>query len=498
MKKQKATPLKIYMALLPSEEQTAVRQYLLDLRGRINMSNSQQLQMMQDFENAILYLLRSGLCVFEALSRLSLENLGSFYKDEMTSWFPLDDGAKIYPLTMKRNWMQMFRMSAYLNEDIVPELLQIALTFTIKRFPFFATTVKKGIFWHYLDGTKKRYEVLPETVLPCSPINVSSYGTPPFRVLYYNNRISLEGFHILTDGLGATSFLLTLSAEYIRLKYGEEMPCTGFVKNINEAVPPEELANDFRLAKPDKKVSGFSQKGALQLNGKLSHTLPHQIINFEMDASALHSLSKSKGCTVNTLMLAFMILASKEASSGEGRMNFQVPVNMRKYYETQTLRNLSMYCVLSFMRSEIDSLDSLIEQINTQLSEKMTFEKMSQALAYAAALVHALRPIPLYLKWPVAKLVYGILGDRVFSNTLSNLGVLKLSPQMQPYIQKINAVLGPAISNRVTCAMATCNDTAVLAITKMTSNTDFETSLYRIMSEQGLEIKLTGSMPYGN
>ena len=66
---------------------------------------------------------------------------------------------------MRFGTVPMFRLSVYLKEEVVPEILQIALDFTIKRFPSFATTLKKGFFWHYLDSTKRRFTVEPEKII---------------------------------------------------------------------------------------------------------------------------------------------------------------------------------------------------------------------------------------------------------------------------------------------------------------------------------------------
>ena len=101
--------------------------------------------------------------------------------------------------------------------------MQMALTFTMKRFPSFATTLKKGVFWHYLDTTKRRFSVEQEKDIPCQPLKVSHSGSQSFRALYWENRISVEFFHVLTDGSGGLIFLKTLVAEYLRLR-GVEIP----------------------------------------------------------------------------------------------------------------------------------------------------------------------------------------------------------------------------------------------------------------------------------
>ncbi|MDD3401063.1 MAG: hypothetical protein PHT58_05490 [Eubacteriales bacterium] len=500
MKKTKITELSKYVSTLSPSDQVVIRQLFLDLKSKICMSKAQTHLLVGDFEVGLMYLLKNGVGPKDAVTRLSADKLGTFYKDEMTVWYPADDGAKIYPLTIKRNWMQMFHLSMYLNDDIEPCILQLAMDFTIKRFPFFATTVKKGFFWHYLDGTKQRYPVLKEDTIPCSSINVSAYGTPPFRIMYYKNRVSLEGFHVVTDGTGATAFLMTLMAEYIRIKHGADIPCTEHVRDISQPAPEEEARDDFHLAEKDDSgaKAGFSDKSALQLRGKMSHIRPHQVIHFELEADKVHALAKSLGATVNTLMLALLILASKESSDGDGRMHFQVPVNMRKFYNTATLRNFSMFCVLRFKRSEIPEFGELLKSITSQLAEVGSREALNRTLLHTKRLVHSLRYIPLYLKWPIAKLIFGSIGDRVFSNTLSNLGVLKVPAQMAPYVQKMDAVLGATIANRVTCTMVTCNNVATFTVTKMTDDDSFENAMLRLLEQKGLTVKLNGSEKYGN
>jgi hypothetical protein len=75
---------------------------------------------------------------------------GRFLRETAHPLVSLDDAAKIYPLSMKRNQMAVFRLSVYLRDNVVPDLLQIALTFTITRFPCFATPSRKdfsGTTW---------------------------------------------------------------------------------------------------------------------------------------------------------------------------------------------------------------------------------------------------------------------------------------------------------------------------------------------------------------
>lgn len=172
------------------------------LAARIDLPRAQKRALISDFRRAAEVLVSRGLSPAEAAARLGHERLGDFYLSAPDYWYPLDDAAKIYPMSMTDGWMSVFRLSAYLDAPVEPSLLQLALDLTMPRFPFFATKIKRGVFWHYIDGVKRRFTVQPETELPCAPMNVAAGDSQSFRVLYYGRRVSVEFFHILTDGTG--------------------------------------------------------------------------------------------------------------------------------------------------------------------------------------------------------------------------------------------------------------------------------------------------------
>ena len=245
MKKSAVSPFEAYVGQLSPREASALEAFFADFRAHCLLPRSEGARMLEDFRQAILYYARTGVPLETALSRLDIRHLGGFYARPPILWFPLDDAAKIYPLSMKRGSMAVFRLSACLRAEVVPELLQMALTFAIRRFPSFATTLKKGFFWHYLDTARRRFTVEPERDIPCRPIKVSASGSQSFRVLYYGRRISVEFFHVLTDGTGGMTFLKVLLAEYLRLTGVPVTPDKDLWDA--EATPdPREMENAFQ------------------------------------------------------------------------------------------------------------------------------------------------------------------------------------------------------------------------------------------------------------
>lgn len=377
------------------------------LAARIDLPRAQKRALISDFRRAAEVLVSRGLSPAEAAARLGHERLGDFYLSAPDYWYPLDDAAKIYPMSMTDGWMSVFRLSAYLDAPVEPSLLQLALDLTMPRFPFFATKIKRGVFWHYIDGVKRRFTVQPETELPCAPMNVAAGDSQSFRVLYYGRRVSVEFFHILTDGTGGLAFL-------------------------------------------------------------------------------------------TALLLAFMTEAAHAASDeSRGDISIQVPVNMRKFCPSKTLRNFSMYCSVRTPWAEAGGAERLLPDITRQLSERASETAMRGMLASTAEMVRLLGRVPLAVKRPAARIAYGFLGERAFTSTLSNLGAAKLPPEVEAHVEKLDFVLGTGERARAACAMVTLKGRALLSVTKLTDDKTFETRLLSLLEGAGVPVKLSGSMPYG-
>ena len=170
--------------LFTPAEQAQLTPYLSNVRARLDLRQKYIDQLMDDHVQALRWYTDHGLTLTEAMRRLDPAQLKDFYLRERTQWYPLDTAAKVYPLSMGLKRMMMFRLSFYLKRPVEPIILQMALTYTIRRFPYFATTIKCGLFWHYIDSTMRRYDVHPETLQPCAPMRLNAITSPTFRVVW--------------------------------------------------------------------------------------------------------------------------------------------------------------------------------------------------------------------------------------------------------------------------------------------------------------------------
>ena len=470
--------------------------FFASLEERIDLNILKRSLLFDHFCNAFDYYLDHGYPVEQIVMLLDPEHLGSFYKDNRRSYFSLDNAAIVYPLGMKYGQMPLFRLSAELKEEIVPCILQIALDFTIKRFPTFSAVIKTGLFWHYLETTNNILLVEEEKDIPCKPISIFLRSFRSFRVFYFKKRISIEFFHVLTDGTGGMIFLNTLLSEYLRL-LGHPKSHAENVLDIDEDVKPEELVNEFPKSTAAKDFATFLDKSSLQLDGKLDKIEMKRIIHYDMPIEEVKKTARRYGGSVTAYILAVLFQASRKCISAQkGLINIQVPVNMRKFNGSKTLRNYSMYFSASKEINEIGSLEDLVPEIQTQIKEKGSQAIMDQMMATTENVIQALQHIPIFLKIPVMQIVYGYLGNNIIASCLSNLGLVKVPETMEPYIDHYDFLLVPARPNRATSTLISFRDRLRLTITKATADVSYEEEVYRILQEDGLPIRLEGSEEY--
>ena len=344
--------------------------FLTTLDEAIRLSSEQQSAIRADFLQGISVLVKRGATLSEALRRLAPNRLGGFYEKEACVFYPLDNGAKQYPLIMKRGQMAMFRVTAILREPVVPELLQLALTFVIRRFPHFATRMRRGAFWYYLKPCLARYAVTPQTDNLCQPIDLSDDRQQLFRVMYGSTAVTVEIFHILTDGMGGTIFLQSLLAEYYRLLGEEAAPVEGQVIDTVAVAQSGDTENGFWRFHSRDRGDNIIGAPAIQIPAV---RLPQGEVyadQFRFNATDLHRVAAEHTVSVTALMAAIILLAcSHTARAKSGSYRIQIPINLRKLFDCNTLRNFAWFCTLSADAAKPYTPEALLSELAGQLRQ---------------------------------------------------------------------------------------------------------------------------------
>ena len=477
-------------------EKKAIEDFFNRLEDRIDLPILSKAMLIEHFIKGFEYYQDCGFDTEKIIEILDIKNIGDFYQQGKRQHVSLDNAAIIYPLGMKFGQMPMFRLAVELKQEVEPCLLQLALDFTIKRFPLFASVIKNGFFWHYLETTCNIHLIEEERDIPCKPISITRRTMGSFRVLYYKKRISVEFFHVLTDGIGGMSFLKTLTAEYLRLKQIDIRKQDGIL-DINGPIDEAELVNEFANAEGKSDMSTFVDKKSLQLDGKLSSLNMNRIMHYVLDTDELKKIAHSYDATITSYLTAIMFMAAKRCiRAKKGIFNIQIPINMRKFNDSRTLRNYAMYFNLTMDIADIGDKESLIIETGRQIKEKGTQEEMNHMMMTTRKIINSLTYLPLFIKVPIVQSVYGYLGNGIIGNTLSNLGLIKVPEEMASHIEKLYFILVPGMPNRATSSMVSFKNKSVFTVTMNDMDLSYLDAVYALLKEDGLDIEMEGSSIY--
>ena len=201
--------------------------------------------------------------------------------------------------------MSVFRLSATLQHPIVPALLQMALNFTVQRFPAYTATLEKRRLLalsrrHHapLQRRARAHHSLPaDQDLPVAARNPSACSI-------MKNRISVEFFHVLCDALSVACAFTALVSEYLRL-CGEQIAPDPRIPDILEPPPDAELEKCVP-PHPRKTLRSSRRRKASAAIWRRAHA--HKALSdpphLQMDAAALKAVAERAGVSVTAYMLA--------------------------------------------------------------------------------------------------------------------------------------------------------------------------------------------------
>ena len=158
-----------------------------------------------------------------------------------SAWGRLDNASNIFLAARSVRDPKVFRISAEVDHEVDPVLLQEALDATYQRYPLYRAVLRRGVFWYYLQDSDLHPTVTADEQSTCAPIYQADRKNLLFRVIHHRRRINLEVFHALSDGTGALWFLTDLVTAYLRRhKAQDDTEATADEKVVASIEPPHE------------------------------------------------------------------------------------------------------------------------------------------------------------------------------------------------------------------------------------------------------------------
>ena len=407
-------------------------------------------------------------------------------------WYKLDNAALMYPLVARGESISIFRMSALLRDPVDPVELQYAVNDIAARFPTICGSVKNGFFWPFIDRPTIPITVKPQTKVPGRPMKVDSRRSQ-IRVNYIGNQISVEFFHSATDGTGGIIFLNSLLRRYFQ-RLGYKIDCTNCF-DYRDIPSLEEIRDNFAAVTVKKNPPPCPKPvKSKRLNGTLQRGGKYVTVRGVMSASQLKSVAKQHNATVTEYLGAVQLmalnrLAAVTNSPENPPIRVLIPVNLRRIYDMETIRNFSSY--IFYQYNGQNDIDEVIDDIRKQTEEQMTDDYFRGMVSfnYNNGNSPLLKIVPLAVKRFVLGCIVSGRGDGVVNcSTLSNLGVVKAPKQFDDLVLRYDFMLGKPAKKTNNFAVATYNDTCVISMTSPFVERDCEMYFFRKLAEAGIDI----------
>lgn len=413
--------------------------------------------------------------------------------DRYIRWDKLDNTANLFPVIAGDSLTNTYRISATLKEDIDQSLLQEALDIVTPKIPGFNLRLRHGVFWYYFEENgKKAPKVVKEHTYPCRFIHAARNNSYLFRVSYYMNRINLEVFHVLTDGMGGITFLRELVYQYLRLAHPE------LREKLGDSLSPETSLNrddSFLSNYKSKSKSVYKIKKSFLIKGE---RLPHDafgVMHAYLKINDLKKVAKEKyGLSINEYLVAAFIYAAYKENVGritaDKPIRVAVPVNLRPYFDSITTKNFFAMISAEFIPEQRDysfaeiasiTKESLRSQLNKEHLENIFSYNVSNEQIFMA------RAVPLPLKNIAIRLVY-TKSALANTTTITNIGNISVLDDYKPYIEMFYAMLAFSKGQELKGTIASYDDTLCYSVCSAWADTSIQRRMFKQMSSDELDV----------
>ncbi len=403
---------------------------------------------------------------------------------DRTAWYRLDNVGKFYSAQAGDPNQTVFRISAVMCSDVRPRLLQQALELTVAQLPSFNVVLRNGLFWRYLQEAPAVPEVQPEDLPVCFRLH-TGLKSVLYRVSYFRNRINLEMSHMIADGRGTLEFLKTLLEFYVSLLQGGEATSDAAVEGA------EESEDSFTRYFDKTKAGTTPSTRPYQLSGWRNEADP-TFMELHLKVSEVVAVAKGMGVSVTSLLVACVTSAIRAGMPERalGRpITMDVPVDLRGFYGSETLRNFFGLAFIS-CSSQLAAapLSEIARDVQRQLNDATVPANLARRMNQMVKLEKnpVVRMMPLFVK--DAALAFGDWKARHdVTCTFSNLGLVKLPPVVAEEVRSIGCLTATRGLNFLAVS---CNDDLTIGIASVYLLHEVPCRLVRILAQCGLSVRL--------
>ena len=412
-------------------------------------------------------------------------------------WERLDNTAHLFPIIANDVMTNVYRISVTLKEAIRPDLLQEALDEVLPYFPGFNMRMRRGFFWYYFEENgKPAPDVKEEDTYPCQFIVENRNRNYLFRVTYYRNRINMEVFHALTDGMGTINFLKELTYQYLRLCH----PGQFTAKNLSSETSlnrEDSFMKNYRRSHPKE----YKTEKAFLIKGDRLPKTHLGVIHGKLQLPQLKEVCRKYDMSINEYLVAAFAYSVYREYNLKGRpVRVAVPVNLRPYFESVTTKNFFVMVSAEFKPEDSRgdyTFGEVAKIIRDSLKGQVTKEHLENLFSYNVSnqMNILARAVPLPIKNMAIKSVY-TSAALANTSTVTNIGNIKVDPEYEPFIESFHAILSMSKGQDLKGTVCSYGNILTFTFSSRLEDTLVQRRFFRQLASDGLDVEIETNGAY--
>lgn len=388
----------------------------------------------------------------------------------------------------------VYRISVTLKEDIQADYLQQALDIVLPKFDGFNLRLRRGVFWYYFEENgKPAPKVTEEVNFPCRFIQQNRNRSYMFRVTYYRNRINLEVFHVLTDGMGGLNFLKELTYQYLRLVYPRLRELAGDTLSLHTSLNRED---SFVKNYKQSKKSGFQREKAYLIKEEKLPAGEFGVMHGRMPVSQLKEVTHRYGVSINEYLVAVFIWSTYteclKRMPSRRPIRVAVPVNLRPYFDSVTTKNFFIMVSAEFHPTSGEhTFEEILDTVREGLRKQIQKEHLEDLFSYSVSnqVNLLMRPVPLTIKNLVMRLVY-TQSALANTTTVTNIGNIQVEEAYMPYIEMFHSFIAMSKGQSLKGTVCSYGDTLVFTFSSIFSDAAIQRAFFRKIAADGVHVEI--------
>lgn len=366
-----------------------------------------------------------------------------------------DSSARFYPIMATRRYQSLFCFTVKMEEDIDAARLERAVNEALDSCPMYRVRLKKRFSWHSFDDNTLPFRLSSDEGL-LSPIDFEKNNGYLFRIRISGKTLVLDIFHALTDGTGALKLLKAILAAYAHPAIVDREEAELFedvFSDVGKPIPLSELALGEMAGEAPYRISGTFLKDGLKSHGAA------------MPTGDIMDRAKRAGVSFTAYVLGHIARSVDNMSDGKRPIVLMVPVNLRKVFKRDAMRNFTLFARVVIRPESCKTLDDYIREAKDQLEKKTSRKALEKQCSSTVKGMNIgiMKLVPLWLKAFFMKIGRAFMKSRqtmIFSNLgvvdLDGLGVEEISLNLnvsKNNVQNISAITLKGVT-RLTCTSA--------------------------------------------